>query len=312
MDDRARIPDGRRLTRRYGRLLACYPAWHRQIHEVEMLAVLMTASPPEKRWPGIAEAADLLWGAVRIRCQPSHGGVAEPGWRDALAVLSVIVPLITLMIGAVDDARMLWSSGPRGPFAYGFPLWILTGLAPQLTMAALVPLALRWRRFAALMAAAPLAWLVYHLPTQGVSLAAGSAYFFLAAGLQIVALAASPGPRRGLQLLTGKHGAVVVIATLLVGTDAVPVNLAVRLAVIAVICAGMALTSPLGRWLLALLAIPAYPFLVGYFWLSPPGFRITSSFLPFSAALIIPYYLPPLALLILAAVAARRVSPRPS
>ncbi len=102
----------------------------------------------------------------------------------------------------------------------------------------------------------------------------------------------------------------MVIATLLAGTSVVPLNLAGRLAVIAVTCAAMALTSPLGRWLLIWLAIPAYPFVAGSFSLYPPGFRIASAFLPWSAAFIVPYYLPPFALLVLAAAAARRASLR--
>jgi hypothetical protein len=97
MDDRSPgFAQAGPLAGGYRRLLACYPAWYRRAHEEEMLAVLMTAAPPGKRWPGIAEAADLLWGALRIRCQPSRAGAAEPAWRDALAVLSVIVPVIVV------------------------------------------------------------------------------------------------------------------------------------------------------------------------------------------------------------------------
>ena len=76
MDDRFWASDADRdraaaLVRGYRRLLACYPAWYRRIHEDEMLAVLMADAPPEKCRPGITEAADLLMGALRIRCQPS-------------------------------------------------------------------------------------------------------------------------------------------------------------------------------------------------------------------------------------------------
>ena len=71
-----------------------------------MLAVLMTQAPVGKRRPGIAEAADLLLGALRVRCQPP-GGAAEPGWRGALAVLSVILPVLILLTAAVSQARLL-------------------------------------------------------------------------------------------------------------------------------------------------------------------------------------------------------------
>ncbi len=74
-----------RLERRYRRLLALYPARYRRVHEEEMLAVLMTAAPEGHARPGLAEAADLIIGALRVRCQTLLGGV--PGWRGALAVI---------------------------------------------------------------------------------------------------------------------------------------------------------------------------------------------------------------------------------
>ncbi len=302
------------LERGYRRLLAFYPARYRRVHEEEMLAVLMTGAPEWKRRPGIAEAVDLLVGALRVRCQPSRGGAAEPGWRDALAVLSVILPAVILLIYAVQETQILLSFPAPGAFSNGFPLWVLPGLVPPFGMVAVVLLALRMRRVAALAAVALLIWLLIwlasRLPSQGVFLATSEAYLFLAVGLEIAALTASPGPRRGLQILTWKHGALVVIATLVVGTSAIRIAYTVHLIVLAVICAGMALASPLGRWLLVLLAIPAYPFFVGIS-PSPPGLQIALAFLPWSPADITSTYLPSLALLVLA-VAARRGSLRPA
>src|SRR5215470_17339379 len=125
-----------RLERGYRRLLALYPAAHRRAHEEEMLAVLMTQAPAGKRRPGIAEAADLLAGALRVRCQPPCGGAAEPGWRDALAVLSVILPVLILVTSAVSETRLLLSLPAPGTLNYGFPRWAIPGLAPQLALAA--------------------------------------------------------------------------------------------------------------------------------------------------------------------------------
>lgn len=73
----------RRLEAGYRRLLALYPARHRRVHREEMLAVLLTAARPGQRRPGLAEALDLVAGAVRIRCQPASKG--EPAWRRLLA-----------------------------------------------------------------------------------------------------------------------------------------------------------------------------------------------------------------------------------
>jgi len=75
-----------RLERGYRRLLALYPARYRRVHEQEMLAVLMTAAADGQDRPGLAEAADLIIGALRVRYQALRGGV--PGWRGALALIS--------------------------------------------------------------------------------------------------------------------------------------------------------------------------------------------------------------------------------
>jgi hypothetical protein len=74
-----------RLERGYRRLLALYPARYRRVHEDEMLAVLMTAAADGQDRPGLAEAADLIIGALRVRGQALRGRV--PGWRGALAVI---------------------------------------------------------------------------------------------------------------------------------------------------------------------------------------------------------------------------------
>ena len=85
---------------------------------------------------------------------------------------------------------------------------------------------------------------------------AGGPYILLALGLQMAAVTASPGLRRGLQLVTWKHVALTVIAAVAVAITSYPW----ALVVIPVICAAMALTSSLGRWLLVLLAIPLGPY----------------------------------------------------
>jgi hypothetical protein len=76
------------LERGYRRLLAFYPARYRHVHEEEILAVLMTGAAEGKRRPSPAEAADLIMGALRVRCQPVRGGLAGPGWRGILALMS--------------------------------------------------------------------------------------------------------------------------------------------------------------------------------------------------------------------------------
>jgi hypothetical protein len=293
------------LERCYRRLLVFYPAQYRRVHEAEMLAVLMTAAPSGKRWPGIAEAADLILGALRVRLQPSRADPAEPAWRDALAVLSVILPVIVLLIYTVQEAQALRTFPAPGAFSDGFPLWALQGLTVPLAMVALA--LLRLQRAATLAAVGLLIWLVYVTGWPGWSLLYGTAdaYILLALGLQIVAVAASPGPRRGLQILTWKHGALVVIATLIATLAFSITTYAVTLIVIAVICAALALASSLGRWLLLLLAIPAWPFFVPPLFITP-----WEIYLPSGLGFIGQAYLPPAALLVVFGIAARRESVR--
>jgi hypothetical protein len=256
-------PDRGRLERGYRLLLACYPAAYRRAHEEEMLAVLMTAAPHGKRRPQIGEAADLIWGAVRVRCQPSRNG-AEPGWRDALAVVSVLLPLIVFITTAVHVAGALPVYLDGAPiFRNVSPLWFLNQFTGPLALLALS--LLRLQRIATRATVALLIGLAYLAtvsywaggPDPGmVSTIAGGPYIMLALGLQMAAVTASPGLRRGLQLVTWKHVALTVIAAVAVAITSYPWTLVV----IPVICAAMALTSSLGRWLLVLLAIPLGPY----------------------------------------------------
>jgi hypothetical protein len=309
-----RLGDSASLARSYRRLLACYPARYRRVHEDEMLAVLMTDAPPGKRRPGIAEAADLLLGALRIRCQPSRAVGGEPAWRDALAVVSVIVPLMVLLSNAASLIQVLMPPAlppgdTRGPIQWNVP-----ALVAPLALVALVLLAVRMRRLATLGATGML--IVGTLAElQPIQTPAGprsqttivvmtGAYGILMLVMEVIALSASPGPRRALQILTWKHWAFAVIATLLAGPYVVPMTPPVRVAVTVVICAAMAVASSLGRWVLLLLAGPVCPTLarilmdVGYLRLSSAG--------------IAELYLPSLALVVLAIAAARRTSFRPS
>ena len=261
-------PDRGRLERGYRWLLACYPAAYRRAHQEEMLAVLMTAAPHGRRRPGIAEAADLIWGALRVRCQPSRNG-AEPGWRDALAVVSVLLPLIVFITTAVHVAGALpvYLDGAPNAVSEGFrnmfPLWLLNQFTGPLALLALS--LLRLRRIATRATVALLIGLAYLAILSywaggpdpvGVSTIAGGPYIMLALGLQMAAVTASPGLRRGLQLVTWKHVALTVVAAVAVAITSYPWTLVV----IPVICAAMALTSSLGRWLLVLLAIPLGPY----------------------------------------------------
>lgn len=67
-----------------------------------MLAVLMAGSPHDQRWPGLAEAADVIRsGLMRLgRAMP----VPDEGWADALLVVSAVAPLPVVVAGLLEIA----------------------------------------------------------------------------------------------------------------------------------------------------------------------------------------------------------------
>jgi hypothetical protein len=65
------MTDSAGLEREYRRLLACYPRSFRRDNEDEILAVLMAAAEAGRTRVGLAEAADLIRGAVRMRLWPA-------------------------------------------------------------------------------------------------------------------------------------------------------------------------------------------------------------------------------------------------
>jgi hypothetical protein len=290
-----------RLERGYRRLLFFYPARYRQVHEEEMLAVLMTAAPAGKRRPGIADAADLIWAALRVRFQPQRAS-GEPAWRDALAVLSVISPILLLFIYAAQEIQFPLNLPARS--SYGFPLSGLQG--PVLMLALVAAVLLRLRRTAAVAAGVMLLWVAFLSGVSTYIWATSEAYLFVPLVLEIVALAASPGPRRGLQILTWTHGALLVIAALAVAASHAAIfSYPVTLIVLAVIAAAMVLTSSLGRWLLVLLVIAFWPSFLPSVQATPWEF-----YLPHGLGVVGQVYLVPAALLGVFAVLARRTSRR--
>jgi hypothetical protein len=199
------------LEGRYRQLLAIYPAEHRRKHQDEMLGVLMTGARAGQRWPGRAESADLILGALRIRLRPPHDD-ARQGWADALAVTSVVVPILVLTYVTTFSLASL-ATMPKGiavvtaalqSFSVSTAAWVI------LTVLVL----LRLRRLAGVAATGLLAWFAVSFYGAG-----GWGYVepqtmkgAAALALEAVALLASPGPRRGLQIMTRKHWALAVIA----------------------------------------------------------------------------------------------------
>jgi hypothetical protein len=292
----------------YRRLLALYPAEHRRAHEEEMLGVLMSGARAGQHRPGLAESADLIWGALRIRLRPGRDSSAAPRWRDALAVVSVVLPLLLLVYMAVLDGASLAPVTQNKALFAAFLRFDSESLAAWLILTALV--LLRLRRTAALVAAGMLAWYAVTIPPVALNwsyIDPHAMLIFIALGLETAVLVASPGPQRGLQILRWKHYALAVAVPATVASVIAWLWLinqalsdAIAITVIAVSVAGMMAASPLSRRIAAVLSVPAYYCIVGLLvmpsmignafgevsgWEGP--LRITLTFLPLAAIIFV-------------------------
>jgi hypothetical protein len=251
------------IERRYRRLLGWYPAGHRRAHEDEMLGVLLSAAREGQRWPRPGEAANLIWGALEIRLRPAPAGARLASWRDALAVFSLAVPLVMLV--RTGTAELIeWTARPA-PTVSPVETGLILLLQGQAVLAVLV--VLRLRVAAAVVALGMAAFFAGAMAVTGVFGASAAEFNLLVLLLEAAALAASAGPRRGLELVTGWRRLMFVPAGVALGTLQVarywfgpaPVIRAAALAVIAILLAGLAVASPLSRRVLLLLLIPGVP-----------------------------------------------------
>jgi hypothetical protein len=334
-----------RMEKRYRRLLALYPKDHRREHAEEMVGVLLAAdgdapvrAPNPVAWAvrrgqHAADIADLIGGALRIRGRMALNRirrtrwlswtVRDQRWSDALAVVSVIAPLL-LLVAALTEFRIPQAVASS---ITGHPHWGVTaslGLA-DLPMAAGAPgvtllVFLRLRRLAGLGA---LATAIGQLAAGAVPAFAGYAdpavaFTVLLSCTAAVALLLSPGPDRGLALLTTSGTLLVGAGALILGGFSVggdvwfgsepprfddfggkvaglPADLLI--AAVLITAAVACLRAPVSRRVLALLAIPVIPY--AFLWqeklaadlFSQPGDG--SAIIPSSIPLL---YLPPLLL----------------
>jgi hypothetical protein len=336
---------GSRMEKWYRRLLALYPKDHRREHAEEMVGVLLAAdgdaqvrAPKPVAWAlrfgqHSADSADLVGGALRIRgrialnrLRRTHWlswTVRDQRWSDALAVVSVVAPLL-LLVAALTEFRIPQAVASS---ITGHPHWELTATLSlaDLPMAAGAPgvtllVFLRLRRLAGLGA---LATAIGQVAAGAVPAFAGYAdpavaFTVLLSGTAAAALLLSPGPDRGLALLTGSGTALVGAAALILGGFSVGGNvwfgsaptrfddLGGRVAglpadlLIAAVLVGVAaacLRAPVSRRVLVLLAIPVIPY--AFLWqeklavdlFGQPGGG--SAIIPSSIPLL---YLPPLLL----------------
>jgi len=315
----------------YRRLLALYPKDHRRDHAEEMVGVLLAAADhtrvlapkPVARAPlgwaplnwaplnwalgfgqHMADCADLVAGALRIRGRmalnrirraPWFGWtVRDQRWSDALAVVSVVAPLL-LLVAALAEIHIPQAAASS---ITGHPHWQLTatlGLA-DLPLAAGAPTVaalafLRSRRTAGIAALATaigqvVSGVLRSAPAFTRYASPAVAFTVLLAGTAAAALLVSPGPDRGLALLTRGGTALVGVGALILGGFSVggtmwfgaasppsfgfagfggevvglPGDLLIAGVLVAV--AAACLRAPVSRRVLALLAIPVIPYVV--------------------------------------------------
>jgi hypothetical protein len=318
------LPAGRRtrMERRYRRLLTLYPKAHRREHAEEMIGVLFAAADYDARirapkpvaWAvrwgqHVADCADLVAGAARIRgrmlanrvkqATRSSWMVRDRRWSDALAVISVIAPVL-LLVAALAEFHLPQAVASS---LTGHPHWRLTatlGLG-DLPLAAGAPAVaalafLRLRRLAGLGALATAIGQALLAqdgaaarpapPFTGAFTGSASpvvAFTVLLACTAAAALLLSPGPGRGLALLTRGGAALIGAGALILGGFSVGGNvwldsrsgftrgLGTEVTglpgdlLIAAVLTGVAvgcLRAPVSRRVLALLAIPVIPYAI--------------------------------------------------
>ncbi|MFI7465946.1 hypothetical protein [Nonomuraea sp. NPDC049646] len=141
---------------RYRRLLAAFPRDHRARHEEDMIGVLLAGARPGQSRPRPPDAADLLWGALRVHGRRAFGPASAPAWRAGLALAAALWPFL-MLAGALAAALLRSAESVRNveAAAVARPIWILY-LAEPIVVAALpvlaVLLARRWIAVLALVA----------------------------------------------------------------------------------------------------------------------------------------------------------------
>jgi hypothetical protein len=301
----------------YRWLLALYPRDHRREHAEEMVGVLLAAdaddtgvrAPKPVAWAlrfgqHTADSADLVAGALRIRGRMAHNRirqtrwfwwtVRDQRWSDALAVVSVVAPLL-LLVAALAEFHLPQAVASS---VTGHPHWQLTGTLglADLPLAAGAPAVatlafLRLRRTAGLTAlAAAIGQVVSGVLRSSPAFtryeSPAVAFTVLLACTAAAALLLSPGPDRGLALLTPEGTVLVGAGALILGGfsvggtmwfgPAAPPSFGftgfggevaglpgdLLIASVLVTVAAACLRAPVSRRVLALLVIPVVPYAV--------------------------------------------------
>lgn len=292
------------LEQRYRRLLSCYPAGHRAAYGEEMIGVLLASAPSGQRRPGLTETFDLFRGGLRVRLRALTTGSPDPGWRNALALTSLLSPL--LLVSLLPHQNLGWIASLSWFSAR--PALALGGIG-MLVLPAALGLA-GARRAGAFAAVAVLIWFMVQAGIGGLLNDPRVAAYSVSLVIQAVALAAGPGPRQALRLVT-RGGVLLALPWILTAaytggliatSYAVPRPVDFAVILIVALAGLVALAKPGGRRVIMLtVAIPASAFAVTLL----TSVNVQFYEMSFAAAMLA-LYLPPLMLGGLAYLAARR------
>ncbi len=103
------------LERGYRRLLACYPKAYRRDNGDEILGVLMATAREGQRRVGLAESADLVRGALRMRLRPPSPPPRSVFTAVRLMCAGAAVELAAWITIVVTAGSVKSAMAPRGP-----------------------------------------------------------------------------------------------------------------------------------------------------------------------------------------------------
>lgn len=143
------------LEARYRRLLRMYPADYRRHRGEEMVATYLAVAGPRRRWPSLADLADLVAGSVRQRVRAAGPGFAGGLHAAAVLALGTASGLAAVWLFSVEltDPGYGYPASeppPFGPFrSLGAVVWLAWLTAA--VSAAVSPRRARWATASALL-----------------------------------------------------------------------------------------------------------------------------------------------------------------
>lgn len=207
------------LERCYRWLVRWYPRGYQHEYADEMVGVLLADSPPGRRWPEPAAVADLVVGGVRAWLRRGAAPAGEGPWRNAAAVVGLLVPVALLahLVPGVLQLVRFWTVLPA---RYDVEFGLQVGAVLPWAAVLVAVLAGRIRAAAGLAVAAvtvqAVVWLA--MAVTGWRLGLGMELLGLAGA---VALARRPPARHAARVLGRRSTvlAVVLVPAVLAAVD---------------------------------------------------------------------------------------------